>query len=114
MRPENFRADDLARFLKRHKIATLAELKESLGSEVDSTVFRKLAELAYRTSYSHRGCYYTLDEVAAFDKNGLWSFRAVWFSKHGTLLSSVEALTKVSEAGYFASQLQNILHVDAK
>jgi len=40
-------------------------LKQALGTEADATVFRKLAELSYRTSYSHRGRFYTLDEIAA-------------------------------------------------
>jgi len=114
MRPETFRAESLARFLKRHKIATLAELKKALGTEVDSTVFRKLRELAYRASYSHRGRYYTLDEVARFDELGLWSFREVWFSEHGTLLSTVEALVEASTGGYYATELEGTLHVDVK
>jgi len=114
MRPETFRAADLARFLERHQVATLSELKEALGSPVDSTVFRKLAELSYRTSYSHRGRYYTLDDVARFDDLGLWSFRSVWFSTYGTLLSTVEALVEASKAGYTASELENVLHVGVK
>lgn len=114
MRPKTFSAEDLARFLKRHKIATLSELKQALGSEVDSTVFRKLKELAYRTSYSHRGGYYTLDEVAHFDERGLWSFRSVWFSQHGTLLDTAEALVAGSEAGFYASELEQVLHVEVK
>lgn len=114
MRPETFRAKDLARFLKRRKIATLDELKEALGTEVGSTVFRKLKELAHRTSYSHRGRYYTLDETAHFDDLGLWSFRSVWFSKYGTLLSTVAALVEAAEAGYYVGELENVLHVDVK
>jgi hypothetical protein len=114
MRPESFHAKDVGRFLKRHKIADLAELKKALGTEVDSTVFRKLKELAYRTSYSHRGRYYTLDETARFDDLGLWSFRSVWFSEYGTLLSTVDALVQVSTAGYFASELENVVHVGVK
>jgi hypothetical protein len=81
---------------------------------VDSTVFRKLAELSYRTSYSHRSRYYTLDEVARFDDLGLWCFRSVWFSTYGTLLSTIEALVEASEAGYYASELENVLHVGVK
>ncbi len=114
MRPETFHSEELARFLERHTIATLAELKEALGTEVDSTVFRKLKELAYRTSYSHRGRYYTLDALTRFDELGLWSFRSVWFSIYGTLVSTVEALVNASEAGYFASELENVLHVAVK
>jgi hypothetical protein len=55
MRTESFHADDLARALRHSKIATMPELKKALGKEVDVTVFRKLRQLAYRTSYSHRG-----------------------------------------------------------
>ena len=114
MRPENYRSEDLARFIKQHKIATLSELKEALGTQVESTVYRKLGELAYRASYSHRGSYYTLDDVARFDELGLWSFRSVWFSKYGTLLSTVEALVEASEAGYYASEMENVVNVAAK
>ena len=42
----------------------MPELKKALGTDADVTVFRKLQQLAYRTSYSHRGSYYTLDETA--------------------------------------------------
>lgn len=114
MRPESFRAEDLARFLRRHTIATLDELKQALGTQVDSTLFRKLRELAYRTSYSHRGRYYVLDDSARFDDLGLWSFRSVWFSKYGTLLATVEALVESSEAGFYTSELEQVLHVEVK
>jgi hypothetical protein len=114
MRSEHLHAQDLVRLLKRHKIATSRELKQALGTEVDSTLFRKLKELSYRTSYSHRGSYYTLDEIARFDDQGLWSFRSVWFSTHGTLLSTVEALVEESGAGYYANELEKVLHVAVK
>lgn len=114
MRPESYLAENLARFLRRNKIATLAELKKALGTDVNSTVFRKLQELAYRSSYSHRGSYYALDEIARFDALGLWSFRSVWFSKYGTLLATVRTLVEEAEAGYYPRELENVLHVDVK
>jgi len=114
MRPERYHADDLERLLRREKIATMDDLKASLGTSADATVFRKLAGLGYRTSYSHRGRYYTLEETADFDAMGLWSFRAVWFSRFGTLISTVEALVAAAEAGYDAAELEALLHVEAK
>jgi len=114
MRPETFHSDDLAALLRQHKIATLDELKAALGTAVDSTVFRKLNELSSRTSYSHRGKYYTLDQIARFDELGLWSFRSVWFSKHGTLLRTCEILVNESDAGYATDELENVLHVGVK
>jgi hypothetical protein len=114
MRPTVFSADLLRQFLRRNRIATLPQLKELLGTDADITIFRKLQELSYRTSYSHRGSFYTLDEIAAFDERGLWSFDAVWFSRHGTLVATAEVCVTQSSAGYFASELENILHVPVK
>ena len=114
MRCESFHADELARVLRRSKVATMAELKTALGTEVDVTVFRKLKQLSYRTSYSHRGSYYTLDETAQFDEKGLWSFNSVWFSREGTLLATAQAFVENSEAGYFVKELDGMLHVGTK
>jgi len=98
----------------KQRIATIDQLKEALGTDVDMTVYRKLKELSYHTSYSHRGRYYTLEEIARFDELGLWSFRSVWFSRYGTLLSTAKVLVETSEAGYFATELENLLHVGTK
>lgn len=114
MRPESFHAEDLVRVLRRTKIATMPELKKALGTTVDVTVFRKLRQLHYHTSYSHRGSYYTLDETARFDENGLWSFHSVWFSRHGTLLATAEAFVQGSESGYFVEELDHLLQVRTK
>jgi len=114
MRPVSFRSDKLRSLLLRSKIATLDELKQALGTSVDVTVFRKLQPLDYLTSYSHRGRYYTLREIARFDDNGLWSQAAVWFSRFGTLLATAEAFVNRSPRGYFADELARALHVEVQ
>src|SRR5579863_10423473 len=72
MRPLAFSPDSLRKLLLRDKIATLPDLKRALGSDVDLTVFRKLKQLDYLTSYSHGGRFYTLREIARFGADGLW------------------------------------------
>jgi hypothetical protein len=114
MRTESFHADDLAKALRHRNIATMPELKKALGTTVDVTVFRKLKQLAYRTSYSHRGAYYALDETLRFDQSGLWSFQSVWFSRWGTLLDTAEAFVENSSAGCFVEELDNLLHTGTK
>ena len=114
MRPLSFRSDELRSHLLRSKIATLGELKQALGTSVDVTVFRKLKSLDYLTSYSHRGRYYTLREIARFDEQGLWSQSAVWFSQFGTLLSTAETFVNRFPRGYFADELARALHVDVQ
>ena len=114
MRTPSFRSDRLREFLGLNRIATLPELKKALGTNVDTTVFRKLKELSYRSSYSHRGRYYTLAEIPQFDPHGLWSFQAVWFSRWGNLVTTLEALVNGAPQGYFANELQQVLHVAVK
>jgi hypothetical protein len=114
MRPVTFSADPLRQFLRRNRIATLPQLKQVLGTDADITVFRKLKELSCHTSYSHRGRFYTLAEIADFDENGLWTFDSVGFSRHGTLLNTAEAFVNQAPAGYFAGELEALLHVPVK
>jgi hypothetical protein len=114
MRPLSFHADELRALLLRSKIATLGELKQALGTPVDVTVFRKLKPLDYFTSYSHRGRYYTLREIASFDAKGLWSHTDVWFSRFGTLLATAETFVNRSPRGYFAPELARALCVDVQ
>lgn len=114
MRPPLFDPDTLQRLFERRQIASLPELKSALGTQVAMTVFRKLAALSYLTSYSHRGAYYTLPTIARFDAQGLWSCRDVWFSRHGTLLDTLVAWVSDAPAGYFANELETLLHVPVK
>ena len=104
----------IEKFLKHHKIATIDQLKAALGNPARCTVFRKLGELEYLSSYSHRGKYYTLRSIARFNVLGLWDCRSVWFSRFGNLLDTAEALVRSSEAGYTATELKEVLHVKTK
>ena len=104
----------IEKFLKHHKIATFDQLKAALGNPARCTVFRKLANLEYLSSYSHRGKYYTLRSIARFNALGLWDYRSVWFSRFGNLLDTTETLVKSSEAGYTATELKEVLHVKTK
>jgi hypothetical protein len=114
MRPAQFHADRLVALLRQERIATIDQLKEALGTFVDMTVFRKLREIPYRTSYSHRGRYYALDEVIRFDARGLWTCREVHFSRFGSLVETAEQFVREAEQGLFASELAEIVHVDVE
>lgn len=104
----------LKQFFDRHKIATLDQLREALGNPARCTVFRKLNDLQYLSSYSHRGKYYTLQSIARFTEQGLWSFRSVWFSRFGNLLQTCQTLVQHSDAGYSATELRDIVQVKTK
>ena len=114
MRPLSFDAQVLRKHLLRHKTATLPELKSVLGTNADLTVFRKLKLLDYLSSYTHRGRYYALPEVARFDDAGLWSHDAVWFSRYGTLVSTIESFVNRAPCGCFAGELAGMLHAEVQ
>lgn len=114
MRPTEFSAEAIVSLLRKRKIATMPQLMAALGTRSKRTVFRKLRELPCRTSYSHRGRYYTLEDVAEFDELGLWSYQDIWFSAYGTLLSTAVAVVAAGEWGYFVDELDNVLHVGTK
>jgi hypothetical protein len=81
---------------------------------VTLTVLRKLGPWGYRSSYSHGGTYYTLDAIAQYDALGLWAYRDIHFSRHGTLLKTAEVLVTQSPAGYWVPELEAVVHVAAK
>jgi len=110
----HFPAEKLLAVFHQQTIATLPELKLALETSADRTVFRRLAALDYRTSYSHRGAFYTLDSLARYDAQGLWSCRDVHFSRHGTLLDTAAALVSQAPAGYFADELEEVVQVTVK
>lgn len=114
MKPIRFVLQPLRELFERLRAVTMPEMKKALGTEVDVTVFRKLSELPYRTSYSHRGSFYTLDSIARFDEQGLWLCRGAWFSRHGTLMDTAEAFVSAAPAGYFAHELEARLHLPVR
>ena len=106
MRPLSFRPDALRTLLLRNKIATLDELKLALGTSVDVTVFRKLKLLDYLTSYSHRGRYYSLREIARFDDYGLVvAGRRLVFAASVLCWPPRRDSSIVLPRGYFADEL---------
>lgn len=97
--------------LKHDKIATMEDLKKIIGTQSRMTVFRRLKELNYITSYSYSAKYYSLYRIAEFNNQGLWFYKSVLFSRHGTLIKSVEYFVNESEMGYTASELEKILKI---
>ena len=114
MRPSTFTTEKLRALLEAESIATMPQMKNALGTSVDMTVFRKLRALGYHASYSHRGKYYTLNQIAQFDERGLWSLGEIHFSRYGTLRNTAHRFVTDSIAGYTAGELRQELLVRVK
>jgi len=111
MKKESYSSEALLNYLKNKKIATIDELKIVLKTQSRMTVFRKLKTLDYISSCSHSGKYYSLKEIAEYNKSGIWLHGGILFSKYETLKETLKHLIYDSPKGYAASELHNILQV---
>jgi hypothetical protein len=97
--------------LNNNKIATIEDLKIALNTQSRMTVFRWLRKMDYISSCSHRGKYYSLQQLAKYNQYGLWIYKTVLFSEYGTLKKTLEILISKSEKGYTASELNKFLNI---
>ncbi len=79
-------------------------LASELGYSVPSTR-RFLGETGYYSSFTHNGRWYTLRSIPRFDRDGIWFFDAIGFSRAGSLTNTLIKLTIRSPAGMTAEQL---------
>ena len=101
-------------FILKNKIVTLDEIKNHLNNNVTMTIMRKLNDLSYLSSYSHRGKYYTLGTVPKFSDQGLWSYNSVYFSKYDTLRNTCHQLLNSSQSGYTTQDMDQMLNVSSR
>jgi len=73
-----------------------------------------LRVISRTSAMTYKGTKKTLPEIARFADRGLWSHEAVWFSRYGTLLSTVEAFVLGSSNGYYAHELADFLHAEVQ
>ena len=104
----------LRKLFQRVKVATIGELKSCLNTDVEMTIHRKLKEIGYLTSYSHKGKYYTLHGIPEFNQLGLWTFNGIYFSVFNTLGNTCLQFVDQSNSGYAIKELNEILKVEVR
>jgi len=102
-------AQRLEKLFHRRKCGMLGQLADALGYALIS-VRRFLKQIGYFRSYTHNGKWYPLLDSPDFDRDGLWHYRGLGFSKHGSLTATIDHLLARSPAGLSASQLTQKLH----
>lgn len=101
----------LNNFFTKNRTASMDELFLLLGTTSRMTVFRRLQEVNYLSSFTHTGRYYTLKSIADFDAYGLWFCNGIGFSRFGSLKQTIRHLIDQSMAGKKHSELENQLKV---
>jgi len=90
----------------KNKVFDMEQLKKAIQTTSRRTVFRYLQKLHCLTSYTHNGKYYTIPNIARFDKDGFWYFGDIGFSVHGTLVNTLAHVITMSESGKTNSELE--------
>jgi hypothetical protein len=108
-KPEALEA--LRAFFKKKQLVMLPDIYTLLGTTSRMSVFRRLRELDYLSSFSHVGRYYTLRTVANFDPQGLWFYEEVGFSRFGNLKETLIHLVDQSVAGKTHEELEKQLRL---
>lgn len=111
MAPVHEAEEAVRRLFRKHWVADLAELCDVLGTQSRMTVFRRLRQAGYRTSYTHAGRYYTLSDIPQFDKLGLWFHGDIGFSQAGTLKETAAVQVEDAPTGMTHRELGDLLRV---
>jgi hypothetical protein len=111
MLPERNYLIALEKFFQHKHVVLLDDLRNALQTHSRTTIFRVLSSVGYHTSYSHAGRFYTLQKIPKFDDLGLWFWRDVGFSTHGTLRATAVALVEQAPAGQTHGELQGQLRL---
>lgn len=95
-----------------NKILTMEDLTQLLGRSV-RTVRIFLKEQKALSSINKNARFYTLPDIPTFDKNGIWEYRGVFFSKYRNLRDTVLHLILTSGGGLTASEIANLVGIAA-
>ncbi|MEA3546321.1 MAG: hypothetical protein U9R66_01550 [Thermodesulfobacteriota bacterium] len=79
-------------------------LATAMGYSVPS-IRRFLGEIGYYSSFTHNGKWYTLRTTPHFNRDGIWFFDVIGFSRAGSLTNTLINLIIRSQAGVTAEQL---------
>ncbi len=101
----------LHQLVRRIPVVTLESLFSTLGTRSRMTVFRRLRQVGYLSSFTHGGRYYTLPDIPKFDQHGLWFHRDIGFSRADTLKQTVAVLVEQAPDGRTHNEFQHLLRV---
>ncbi len=89
----------LLQFLMSRPVVELVDLQAALDGASRATLFRYLRQVPYRSSYTHRGRYYTMHDPSKYDRLGLFSVGEIHFSVDGTVKATVVRMILESDRG---------------
>ncbi|HIJ41089.1 MAG TPA: hypothetical protein HPP90_08435 [Deltaproteobacteria bacterium] len=101
----------IKRLFRRVPVTDLDTLSRTLDTKSRMSIFRRLKDLDYFSSYTHAGSFYTLAHIPQFDDYGLWVHQGIGFSKEGTLKATVLKIVETAPSGFTHTELNHMLRV---
>ncbi len=101
----------LQKFCLKQQVVNMNALSKILQTKSRMSIFRRLKEIGYFSSFSHAGKYYTLTNIPQFDENGLWFHQEIGFSRFGTLKATIIELVCGSSVGLTHLELSQLLRI---
>jgi len=101
----------LKRLFSQFFVVEMNTLFLTLKTQSRMSIFRRLKEIGYYSSYTHAGRYYTIADIPQFDDHGLWFYEGIGFSKLSTLKATIVGLVNVAPAGFTHIELNNLLRL---
>ncbi len=101
---------DVLKKFQRIKVLTIGQVVKLLKSSV-ITARRHLKKWRAYTSFNHNGRYYTLPGIPQFDKNGIWKYQTILFSKYGNLKQTIIQLISQSDKGLSAKEIAQVVKI---
>ncbi len=101
----------LRSLFRKSPVAPLETLFGALETRSRMSVFRRLRDVGYYSSYTHHGRFYTLAEIPEWDEHGLWRYEAIGFSQRGTLKATVAWCVEEADAGSTHAELRALLRL---
>lgn len=111
MLDKNASGKALKRLFRRFLFVDLNALYETLKTRSRMSVFRRLLQLGYLSSFTHCGRYYTMSGIPQFDQYGLWFHQGVGFSHVGTLKTTIVELVENAVAGLTHRELEPLVRI---
>lgn len=108
-KPESIKS--LQKIFLKQQVVNMSVLSKILQTKSRMSIFRRLKEIGYFSSFTHAGKYYTLTNTPQFDENGLWFHQEIGFSRFGTLKTTIIELVCGSSAGLTHLELSQLLRI---
>jgi len=102
--------EQLGQLFVQKKCWTIADMCEKL-TYAPISIKRFLKQIGYYSSFTHNSKWYTLDWIPDFNKDGIWYYEDIGFSKHGNLTKTILHFIRKSDHGLTSRQLAQRLSV---